>query len=312
MRVAIVYPNEEAAKKWQKALASELHEARVHVWNATSSGPADYAIGWAPPPDFFSDQPRLRAFFSTGAGVEHILHNPKLPRELPIVRLEDGGMGPQMVDYCRSQVLHWMQRCDEYAADQAAGVWNPHSSAERGDWPIGIFGLGVLGRQVAAAFVADGFTVNAYARSSKNGEPSVRMFSEARDGDLHAFLSASRVLIILAPLTPATQDRFDRQTLRWLPRSSYVINVARGGLLVDEAVIELLDTEHLSNAALDVFRHEPLPRQHPFWAHPKVRITPHIAANTLIGPAARQMAEKIRRLERSESVTGVVERERGY
>ena len=312
MRVTIYYPREEAAQKWRQAIAAELPEAQVEIWHAASSRPADYAIGWAPPADFFVDQPRLRAFFSTGAGVEHILHNPKLPRDLPIVRLEDGGMGAQMVDYCRCQVLHWMQHRDEYAAEQAAGVWNPRSTAERAEWPIGIFGFGVLGRQVAAAFVADGFPVNAYARSSGMHEPDVRLFSEAKGGDLQRFMGASRVLIILAPLTPATQDRFDHQTLPWLPRSSYVINVARGGLLVDEPLLELLDAGHLAGALLDVFRQEPLPRQHPYWKHPKVRITPHVAANTLIGPATHQMAEKIRRMERSESISGIVERGRGY
>jgi glyoxylate/hydroxypyruvate reductase A len=193
-------------------------------------------------------------------------------------------------------------------------VWRPHAAADRVDWPIGVFGLGVLGRQVAAAFAADGFTVNAYARSAGNREPNVRLFFDTggSSSEFEAFMGASRVLIILAPLTPATQDSFNRTTLRLLPQSSYVINVARGGLLVDEALLELLDAEHLAGATLDVFRQEPLPPQHPFWKHPKVRVTPHVAAETLVGPAARQIAEKIWRLERREPVSGLVERERGY
>ncbi|HKQ12180.1 MAG TPA: NAD(P)-dependent oxidoreductase, partial [Steroidobacteraceae bacterium] len=130
--------------------------------------------------------------------------------------------------------------------------------------------------------------------------------------DFAAFMRASRVLVIIAPLTPATQDRFNRETLALLPKSSYVVNVARGGLLVEEDLIELLDSGHLAGAALDVFRHEPLPQDHPLWSHPKVRVTPHVSAITVIGPSAKQVAEKVRRLERGEPVSGIVDRRRGY
>lgn len=311
MRIAIVQALETGAQKWRDAVAAELREAQVDIWRKGSTEPVDYAIGWAPPAEFFLDQPRLRAFFSTGAGVEHIVNNPRLPPELPVIRLEDAGMGAQMADYCRCDVLYWTLRRGAYAAQQAAGVWEPHSPSERCDWPIGVFGFGVLGRQVANAFAADGFPVNAYARAAGSSEPNVRLFSAAA-GEFAAFMKASRVLIIMAPLTPATRDFFDRETLQLLPPASYVINVARGGLLVDEALIELLDNGHLAGATLDVFRQEPLPPEHPLWTHPKVRITPHVAAATLIVPAARQIGEKIKRLERSAAVSGLVERKRGY
>jgi glyoxylate/hydroxypyruvate reductase A len=230
-----------------------------------------------------------------------------------VVRVEDAGMGPQMIDYCRYEVLHWMQRRDDYASQQAAGVWRPRAPSVRDEWSIGVFGLGVLGRQVASAFAADGFPVNAYSRSVTTAEPNVRVFSEAQGSDqFEAFMQATRVLAILAPLTPETQDKFDLKTLQMLPAGSYVINIARGGLIVDEALLELLDSGHLAGAALDVFRQEPLPPQHRYWTHPKVRITPHVAAITPIGTASTQIVEKIRRLARNEPVTGIVERTRGY
>jgi glyoxylate/hydroxypyruvate reductase len=313
MRIAIVYPNEKGARKWRDAVAAQLREAQVEIWQPGSDWQADYAIGWAPSPEFFASQPRLRAFLATGAGVEHVIDNPKLPPDLPVVRVEDAGMGPQMIDYCRYEVLHWMQRRDEYAAHRAAGVWKQHAPAFRDEWSIGVFGLGVLGRQVASAFGADGFPVNAYSRSASASERNVRMFSEAQGpGQFEAFMRATRVLVILAPLTPETQDKFDRETLQLLPPASYVINIARGGLIVDEGLLELLDSGHLAGAALDVFRREPLPAEHRYWTHPKVRITPHIAAITPLGPASKQIVEKIQRLARNERVTGVVERQRGY
>jgi len=313
MRIAIVYPNEKGAQKWRDAVAALARDAQVDVWQSNSDWQADYAIGWSPSPEFFASQSRLRAFFTTGAGVEHVIHNSQLPPDLPVIRVEDAGMGPQMVDYCRYEVLHWMQRRDEYAAQRAARVWKQHAPAFREGWSIGVFGFGVLGRQVASAFASDNFPVNAYSRSASTAEPNVRVFSAAHGSDqFEAFMRATRVLAILAPLTPETQDKFNFETLRMLPAGAYVINIARGGLIVDEALLELLDSGHLGGAALDVFRQEPLPAGHRYWTHPKVRITPHVAAITPIGPASTQIVEKIQRLVRNEPVTGLIERTRGY
>lgn len=313
MRIAIVYPNDKGAQKWRDAVAAQLRDAQVDVWQPAAQWQADFAIGWAPSPEFFPSQPRLRAFFTTGAGVEHVINNPQLPVELPVIRVEDAGMGPQMVDYCRYEVLHWMQRRQEYAEQQAAGVWKQRAPYSRDEWPIGVFGFGVLGRQVAAAFAADGFPVNVYSRSAATAEPNIKVFCAARGAaQFEAFMRATRVLAILAPLTAETQDKFDLETLQMLPTGAYVINIARGGLIVDEALLELLDCGHLAGAALDVFRTEPLPREHRYWTHPKVRMTPHVAAITLIDPASVQIAEKIQRLMRNEPVSGIVERGRGY
>lgn len=312
MRIVVVYGSHKA-QAWRDAIASQLPDARIDIWEPGFNEPADYAVGWTPPPRFFLDQPRLRAFFSTGAGVEHVLNNPNLPADLPIIRIEDAGMGEQMVDYCRFEVLRWMQRRDEYAAQQAASVWKPLTESSRGEWPIGIFGLGVLGRQVAHAFAADGFPVNAFSRSTTTSEPLVRLFSEARGAEqFETFMRATRVLMIFAPLTLATQDKFDGNTLRLLPQGAYVINVARGGLIVDEGLLELLDSGHLNGAALDVFRQEPLPAQHRYWTHPKVHMTPHTAAVTPMIPAARQIAEKLKMYMAGQPVSGIVERSRGY
>lgn len=312
MRIVVVYGSDKA-QAWRDAIAAHLPEVQIDIWKPGFNEPADYAVGWTPPPQFFVDQPQLRAFFSTGAGVEHVLNNPKLPPALPVIRIEDAGMGEQMVDYCRYEVLRWMYERDTYAAQQAAGVWKQRATSHRGEWPIGVFGLGVLGRHVAGAFAADGFPVNAFTRSVTVTEPNVKLFTEANGEDqFEAFMQASRVLIILAPFTPATQGKFNRHTLKFLPRGGYVINVARGGLIVEDGLLEVLDSGHLNGAALDVFRQEPLPAQHRFWAHPKVNITPHVAAVTPIAPAATQIAGKIRRFSRGEPVTGLVERRRGY
>jgi glyoxylate/hydroxypyruvate reductase A len=314
MRIIVAHHNPASCQRWRDALARELPEAGVDIWGQGPAGSADYAIAWAAPgKEFFAQHDRLKAFFCTGAGVEKLITSAEMPKSIPVIRLEDAGMGAQMADYCVYAVLHWLRRRSEYDEQQRAHVWKHLLPAnDPADWPIGVFGLGVLGTQVAAAFRALGFPVNGFARSVHE-HAGIRSFAEQGGaGDFAAFLGASRVLIIVAPLTPATQDLFNRKTLALLPPSSYVINVARGGLLVEEDLLELLNSGHLAGAALDVFRQEPLPQDHPLWSHPKVRITPHVSAITVIGPSAKQVAQKVRRLERGEAVSGVVDRSRGY
>lgn len=313
MRVVVVHHDPESARSWRDALSRELPGVDVETWNEARGDDASYAIGWAaPPPEFFAQQQRLKAFFSTGAGVEKILASTSLPPALPVIRLEDAGMGVQMVDYCCYEVFGWMRRRELYAEQQRQRIWKQLPADDMAEWPIGVFGMGVLGRQVAGAFASLGFPVNGYSRSAHT-DARIKCYAESGGvGDFAAFMRATRVLIILAPLTPATQDYFDQESLSLLQPSSYVINVARGGLLVDDALLELLDSGHIAGAALDVFRVEPLPAQHRFWTHPKVHITPHISAITIIGPSAQQVAQKIRQLENGEQVGGVIDRARGY
>ena len=313
MRLIVAHHNPRSCERWRDALAQELPEADVFIWIAAERREADYAIAWAAPPaEFFVRQSCLKAFFSTGAGVEKLIASTCMPTDLPVIRLEDAGMGSQMATYCVGATLGWIRQSDEYAEQQRNRIWMQLRREDFADWPIGVFGLGVLGRHVANAFGALGFAVNAYARSA-HVLPGIRCFAEsAGENELSAFLESTRVLIIMAPLTPQTRDRFDRNELAKLIPHSCVVNVARGELLVDDALLSLLDNGHLAGAALDVFREEPLPPDHRFWTHPKIRITPHVSAITVIAPSARQVAEKIRRLERGEVVSGVVDRMRGY
>jgi glyoxylate/hydroxypyruvate reductase A len=170
-------------------------------------------------------------------------------------------------------------------------------------------GLGVLGSRVAQALRVFEFPVNGWSRSPKALD-GVRGFS-GREG-FNDFLSASRVLVNLLPLTPDTQDILNRDTLSRLQPGGYVINVARGAHLVDEDLLALLDEGHLAGATLDVFRTEPLPAGHPFWAHPKITVTPHTSARTLRDESIAQIAGKIRALEQGEPIAGIVDPVRGY
>ena len=312
MRIVVFHPHRATAIHWLEALRAQLPAADVYLHTEGNNARADYAAGWAPPEDFFRIHRELKAFFTTGAGVDRILSDPSVPASMPIVRLEDAGMGAQMADYCVLEALRWMRLRDAYDVHKLERKWRPLPAEDSSHWPVGVFGLGQLGLHVARAFVALGFPVNGYSRTPQS-HPDIACYADnGGAGDFTAFMGATRVLVIVAPLTEATRDLFGRAWLAKLQPSSYVINVARGALLVDEALIELLDNGHIAGAALDVFRKEPLPKDDPFWHHPRIRITPHIAAETLVEPSARQVADKILSLERGENITGIVDRQRGY
>jgi glyoxylate/hydroxypyruvate reductase A len=114
------------------------------------------------------------------------------------------------------------------------------------------------------------------------------------------------------PLTPDTQGILCRASLSKLQPGGYLINVARGAHLVEDDLIALLDSGHLSGAMLDVTRTEPLPPGHPFWSHPKVTITPHISAQTVVSESIAQMVSKIQAVQRGEVPAGLVDPARGY
>jgi glyoxylate/hydroxypyruvate reductase A len=313
MRILIAHNLALSAQAWRTAIAARLPESRVGVWPESLEGPADYAIGWQAPRALFERERRLKAFFVAGAGVDQMLALGGFDPGLPVVRLEDAGMARQIARYCLAEVLGWCGNRDTYDRQQREHVWKARPPAVLSEWPIGIFGIGRLGQHVAGVFASLGFPVHGYARSAKTID-NVRTYVDAEGTDeaLAQFLRAIRVLILMAPLTAATRDAFGTKRLTQLPRGSYVVNVARGELLVEDDLVQLLDSGHLSGATLDVFREEPIPVGHRLWQHPAIRVTPHVAAVTVIDEAADQIATKIRDLEAKRPVTGLVDRRRGY
>ena len=292
---------------WLSGLRAALPGAEVEVWQA-GAPTAEHAVVWAPPQQFFDEQPQLRGIFNIGAGVDALLKL-KLPPKATLVRLDDAGMSVQMAEYVCHAVIRHFREFDGYEADIRIGKWSYRKPGERADFSMGVMGLGVLGERVAKALTQFEFPVSGWSRSLKAIE-GVRCFAGAAQFD--DFLGASRVLINLLPLTPETRDIMRLETLSRLQRGGYVINVARGAHLVDDDLITLIDSGHLAGATLDVFRTEPLPAAHPFWRHPKITITPHTSARTLRDESIVQIAGKIRALEAAQPIAGIVNIARGY
>lgn len=292
---------------WVEGLRAALPGAEVEQWQP-GAPPADYAVVWHPPQQMFDEQPQLKGVFNAGAGVDALLKL-ALPPQALLVRIDDGGMAVQMAEFVCHALIRHFRELDCYEDDVRHGAWSFRRPRLRTDFPVGIMGLGVLGRRVAQAVRHFDFPVRGWSRTRKSVE-GVECFAGAHEFD--AFLAGTRVLVCLLPLTPETRDIMNRETLSKLMPGGYVINVARGAHLAEEDLLALLDSGHLAGATLDVFRTEPLPEGHPFWRHPKVTITPHTSARTLRDESIAQIAGKIMALERGEPIVGVVDRERGY
>ncbi len=292
---------------WLEGLRAALPQADIALWQPGSAS-AEYAIVWAPPQQFLDEQRQLKGIFAIGAGVDALL-NLDLPAQALLVRLDDAGMAVQMAEYVCQAVIRHFRELDGYAQDISAGQWTFRKPRQRTDFPVGVMGLGVLGTRVAQALSYFEFPVNGWSRTSRLID-GVRGFHGT--DQFNAFLASSRVLVNLLPLTPQTSDILNQDTLSRLQPAGYLINVARGAHLVERDLLALLDSGHLAGATLDVFRVEPLPPDHPFWQHPKITLTPHTSARTLRETSIAQIAGKIAALQRGETLTGVVERVRGY
>lgn len=298
------------AQPWLDGLRAALPGAQIELW-APGASPADYAVVWAPPQAFFDAQTALKGIFNIGAGVDALMKL-RLPSGVPVVRLDDAGMSVQMAEYVCHAVIRHFREFDAYEADVAGGKWSFRKPRVRADFPVGVMGLGVLGERVALALKQFDFPVLGWSRSAKAVD-GVQCFS-GTDG-LDDFLAASRILVCLLPLTPETDSILNRRHLTQLLPGAYLINVARGGHVVDDDLIALIDSGHLAGATLDVFRQEPLPPEHPFWKHPKIKVTPHTSARTLRDESIAQIAGKIQALHGGAaiaSIAGIVDMKKGY
>ncbi|HVE49966.1 MAG TPA: glyoxylate/hydroxypyruvate reductase A [Casimicrobiaceae bacterium] len=279
----------------------------MHVW-PDAPDEVDFALVWKPAPEVFERVRVRRAIVNLGAGVDALIELPTLPAEIPIVRLTDAGMAMQMTEYVTLAALRAYREQDAYAKSQHAAQWQPRGRLAKQDFAVGLLGVGVLASAVAKALRTFDFPVLGWRRSA-TPSPGIEAFAH---DELFKMLAQTRMLVAMLPLTAATRGLLNRTTLTKLPRGAHLVNVARGPLVVEQDLLDLLDEGHLASATLDVFDEEPLPSTHRFWHHPKIVLTPHVSAATLVDESARQVAAKIRAMLRGESVEGVVDRSVRY
>jgi glyoxylate/hydroxypyruvate reductase A len=284
----------------------------VPIWeHAAGADSANVAavLAWRLKPGLVAPYSNLRLVCATAAGVEKITDAPDLAPHVQVMRVVDPLVNTGLAQYVLLMALRHLRALPLFEAQQRAHDWTRHRPPDPFSVTAAVLGLGAAGRAVAQALQVAGFDVCGWSRSPK-ALPGITTFAGA--AGLAAALRDARYVVCALPLTGETRGLLDRRTLSLLPRGAYVINVARGGHVVEDDLLALLDDGHLAGAALDVQETEPLPVDSPLWEHPKVTITPHIAAQASVASVATQFAANWRRLARGEPLVNVVDRARGY
>lgn len=294
---------------YEPHLRSQLEQLGVDADLRIEFAPdqVDYII-YAPngPVTDFTPYTRLKAVLSLWAGVERVV--PVVPADVPLTRMVDSGLEKGMTEWVAGHVLRYHLGMDAQILGQN-GKWTPQIPPLAQDRGVTVLGLGALGTAAAKALAQLGFRVSGWSRTQKSVDGVT--CHAGREG-LEAALRGAEIVVLLLPDTPATENTLNTETLALLPRGAKVINPGRGPLIDDNALLAALDSGQVAHATLDVFRVEPLPPEHPYWAHPNVTVTPHIASETRDSTAAEVIAENIRRSEAGEPLLHRVDRSLGY
>lgn len=302
--------SQDQPERYQQLLQQALPEIDVVCWpQAVAPEAVTYAAVWSPPEDFFARFSRLQAVFVLGAGVDKLLRRQDLPAQASLIRLTDAGMAQQMREYALYGLLHYQRNMDIYQQQQDARRWVQHGHRPAHEIRVSILGMGELGGRVAQDLAALGYRVTGWRRRP---HPSGAVPCVDGLAALPALLRNTDVLFSVLPDTPLTRGLLDAERLALLPSDAAIINAGRGSLIDEAALLAHLDSGHLRFALLDVFAAEPLAEDHPFWRHPRILLTPHVAADTLPEEAARQIAANLHALKNGQPVSGLVDRQRSY
>jgi glyoxylate/hydroxypyruvate reductase A len=295
--------------EWVPRLQALLTDEDIRVWpDIGDPASVEVAVVWIPPEEGLVSFTGLRAVQSLGAGINQLgMH--LFPPQVRVARLVDRGLTGMMTEYALLAALRYARNFDAHERAQRASTWDYIMPTGVGSFTVGVMGLGVIGAAVAQRLAANGFAVRGWSRSAKSLE-GVACFSG--EAGLAEFLGGTRILINLLPLTPQTENILDAKLFAALPQGAFVVNIGRGAHLADADLLAALDSGHLAGATLDVFRPEPLPPEHPFWQHPRILMTPHVAGTGDPDSAAEVVAENIRRARSGATLLNEVDRARGY
>jgi glyoxylate/hydroxypyruvate reductase A len=302
-------------ERWERRFKDVCGDRRLRLATEKGGDPADvyYAAVWKPVPGELAAFPNLKVIFNLGAGVDALMADKTLPK-VPLVRVSVGDLTGRMTEYVTLHVLMHHRQELYLRESQRAKRWAPRHQWAAGALTVGIMGLGTLGADAAEVLVRVGFQIVGWSNSPKTIKGVECFQGEAQ---LDAFLRRTDILVSLLPLTPDTRGILNRELFSKLNRSSplgapVVINAGRGGLQNEADILGCLDDGTLGAVSLDVYHTEPLPSDSPFWAHPKVVLTPHNAADTDADEISKYVARQIERFEGGAQLENLVDFGRGY
>jgi glyoxylate/hydroxypyruvate reductase len=303
-------------ESWKAAMIKAAPKLDVRIWpeGMGRAEDIDYVAAWLPPPNVLRQLPNLKIIFSLGAGVDAIMKDPTLPENVPIVRVNDDDLTMRMREYVVLHVLLHHRQQRRIDANQLLRKWDSFPTHAASSLSIGIMGLGALGQDSARHLRAIGFKVAGWSRSLKSVD-GIDCYAGAAEFD--AFLARTDILVSLLPATAETDGIINRETIKMLSRrgpfgAPIVINAGRGRQQVASDIITCLDNGELHAATLDVFAVEPLPVDDPLWSHPKVTVTPHVAADSDPSVICTYLNSQIERHKAGLPLANLVDRARGY
>ncbi|CAM4073900.1 glyoxylate/hydroxypyruvate reductase A [Bordetella bronchialis] len=270
----------------------------------------DAAVCWMPPRGLLARMPELKLIQSIAAGIDHITADPGLPA-VPVCRMVDPDMAAGMAAYVCWAVTNRQRHMYGYVASAAERQWREQPVEAPGAHRVGIAGLGALGVRCALALRAIGYRVSGWSRGPKSGLPAdIALFHG--DAQRAAFLAGCDTLVCLLPYTPETHGILDAGCYDRLPRGAHLVNVGRGAHVVEADLLRALDSGQLGYATLDTFTEEPLPADHPYWTHPRILVTPHIASRTPARAIARQTRANLAQIILGNAAAVAVDPAKGY
>ncbi|MFC4277403.1 2-hydroxyacid dehydrogenase [Achromobacter aloeverae] len=295
---------------WREALRARLPSLDIrHASEIANPADIRYALAWKPPAGFFDSMANLRLIINLGAGVDSLVGRTDLPAGIPITRITDPHMARMMAGYVLFATLRYARDIPSFEQAQRRGAWAYRHPRAPEDVRVAVLGLGELGAFAARELRRQGLTVLGWSRSPRQID-GIQCYAGMET--LDAVLAQADILVLMLPLTPQTRGLIGRERLLRLPRGAALINVARGALVDQRAMTDLLQAGHLGGATLDVFEREPLPPDDPLWRMENVLITPHLASVAIPSSAAAQIADNISRVDRGEPPLNVVDPGRGY
>ena len=306
MSLALIIPDRKL-DDLQQRLQVALPDTQIEIWpDLASVQDVSFSVVWKQPHGSLASLPNLKAIQCFGAGVDAILSDPTLP-DLPIARIVDSHLTQSMLQYLDGIVSYYLLRLDLFCHQQQQQIWKPKSPRRIEN--ITVLGLGELGRAAAQYFAQKGYQVCGWARTQKQ-LPDVSCYHG--EAGLKAATAKADIIICLLPLTASTENMLNHAFFSALKAGAILVNVARGAMVDDAALLGALASGQLQAACLDVFRQEPLPPEHPFWTQPNILITPHISAVTNVDTAVAQIVENYQRSQRGDALLNLVDVTRGY
>ena len=295
---------------WTRHLDELLPEHTVIACsNITTPADVDIAVVWRPPEGWLASLPNLQLTVSIGAGIDHIVEDPTYPKQIPVLKTVGPDMIQRMREYILLHVLRLHRDLPLLQHQQSQILWKQLITPIALNRQVGVMGMGRMGTAAANSLAELGFNVRCWTRSSRSIQG---LRSYAGEKQLHDFLKGTEILVCLLPLTDDTKGILCNRLFTQLPKGACVINAARGQHLVEQDLLDALESGQLSQATLDVFTIEPLPEDHKFWKHSNILVTPHIAS--LIDPVSggKVIADNIQRYIQGESLSDMTEAVKGY